>query len=154
MLTLPRGATVVKPCQRTAELYDLTAKLLIGEGRCERQNPLLRESQYDTVVNKTPLSYKANRMIGGVAPSLYLSKLQKHEQVKMDDASMDGILLTHAIEPGLLRADDFHGFYAARKQALLALIVQVMGKPVLQVEPRAATTINDDEAELGEAQQA
>ena len=31
---------------------------------------------YDTVINKTPLSYRTNRIIGGVAPSLYLAKLE------------------------------------------------------------------------------
>ena len=56
------------------------------------------------------------------------------KQVKIDDAAMDSILLTHAIEPSLLRADDFHGFYAARKLALLALIGRAMGKTVQQVE--------------------
>ncbi len=31
---------------------------------------------YDTVINKTPLSYRTNRIIGGVAPSEYLAKLE------------------------------------------------------------------------------
>ncbi len=89
-------------------------------------------------------------MIGGVAPSAYLAKLQKHEQVKMDDAAMDGILQTHAIEPGLLRSDDFHGFYATRKQALLVLIGHAMGKTVQQTEsnaPGAIGTYDEDEEE-------
>lgn len=93
---------------------------------CEKQG--ISRNLYNTVVNKTPLSYKANRMIGGVAPSAYLSKLQKHEQVQIDDDTMNGILKSHAIDPVRLRQDDFHGFYAARKQALLALIGQAMGK--------------------------
>ena len=32
---------------------------------------------YDSVINKTPLAYKTNRKIGGSAPSLYLTRLQK-----------------------------------------------------------------------------
>lgn len=115
---------------------------------CEKQNPAINRKQYNTVVNKTPLSYKANRMIGGVAPSVYLRKLQKHEQVKIDDKAMDNILQTHAIEPTLLRADDFHGFYTARKQALLMLIGRAMGKPVQQPETGptvAAITEDGDE---------
>lgn len=95
---------------------------------CEKQG--ITRKEYNTAVNKTPLSYKANRMIGGVAPSTYLAKLQSHKQVQMDDAAMDAILRTHAIAPDRLRADDFHGFYAARKLSLLALIGQAMGKAV------------------------
>jgi hypothetical protein len=93
---------------------------------CEKQG--ISRNLYNTVVNKTPLSYKANRMIGGVAPSAYLAKLQKHEQVQIDDEAMNGILKSHVIDPERLRMDDFHGFYAARKQALLTLIAQAMGK--------------------------
>ncbi|MGF6570034.1 hypothetical protein ABH945_002145 [Paraburkholderia sp. GAS333] len=115
---------------------------------CEKQG--ISRKQYNTVVNKTPLSYKANRMIGGVAPSVYLSKLQKHDQVKIDDDAMDDILKTHAIEPRLLRSDDFHGFYANRKQALLSLIGNAMGKPIQQTEGNStivAATEDDEEVE-------
>lgn len=121
---------------------------------CEKQKPPISRGQYNTVVNKTPLSYKANRMIGGVAPSVYLSKLQKHEQVKIDDTAMDSILKTHAIEPSLLRADDFHGFYTARKQALLVLIGRAMGKTVQQLETGSTAAIvaedEDDAQEEGQ----
>lgn len=118
---------------------------------CEKQG--ISRKQYNTVVNKTPLSYKANRMIGGVAPSVYLGKLQKHDQVKIDDTAMDAILQTHAIEPHLLRSDDFHGFYASRKQALLVLIGQAMGKPAQQAEASSAVAAaaEDDEEEVQEA---
>ncbi len=50
---------------------------------------------YNTIVNKTPISYKANRMIGGVAPSKYLEKIQNNKQVLLDDAEMDAILESH-----------------------------------------------------------
>lgn len=110
---------------------------------CEKQG--IPRSRYNTVVNKTPLSYKANRMIGGVAPSLYLAKLQSHEQVKIDDTAMDVILKTHAIEPSLLRANDFNGFYAARKQALLGLITKAMGKTLSPQYEAALTQVTADE---------
>lgn len=118
---------------------------------CEKQG--ISRRHYNTVVNKTPLSYKANRMIGGVAPSVYLSKLQRHEQVKIDDTEMDNILRSHAIEPALLRADDFHAFYAARKQALLVLIGEAMGKPIQQQVDTglSMTAAHDDEDEGQEA---
>jgi hypothetical protein len=131
-----------------AELDDEEVKLdihhIFPQDWCEKQG--ITRKVYNTVVNKTPLSYKANRMIGGVAPSLYLAKLQRHEQVKFDDAAMDAILRSHAIDPALLRADDFHAFYAARKQALLALITQAMGKGVQVVDAAEAASPEEDDA--------
>ncbi|HEU4583697.1 MAG TPA: hypothetical protein VFS67_35815, partial [Polyangiaceae bacterium] len=32
---------------------------------------------YDSIINKTPLAYRTNRIIGGAAPSEYLAKLEK-----------------------------------------------------------------------------
>lgn len=83
---------------------------------------------YDSILNKTPISYKANRMIGGKAPSKYLNDLQNHKTVLMDDMGMNKILATHFIDPELLRADDFEAFIDARQQQLLKIISRVMGK--------------------------
>ncbi len=41
---------------------------------CKRQG--IKPAVYDSIINKTPLSYRTNRIIGGVAPSEYLSKLE------------------------------------------------------------------------------
>ena len=41
---------------------------------------------YNSILNKTPISYKANRMIGGKAPSDYLLQIQKHPTVQLSDA--------------------------------------------------------------------
>lgn len=112
---------------------------------CEKQG--IEKKQYNTVVNKTPLSYKANRMIGGVAPSVYLAKLQRHEQVKIDDEAMDAILQTHAIQPSLLRSDDFQRFYAARKMALQVLIGRAMGKAIHQADAILGLSAEDDDGE-------
>lgn len=83
---------------------------------------------YDSIVNKTPLSAKTNRKIGGRAPSAYLVKVQK--DAGADDARMDELLLSHVIDPSRLRADDFKGFFEARERALLQRIERAMGKPV------------------------
>ncbi|MEG1565048.1 MAG: DUF262 domain-containing protein, partial [Bacteroides sp.] len=77
-----------------AEDVALDIHHIFPQAWCENES--IPRKQYNTVVNKTPLSYKANRMIGGVAPSSYLAKLQKHEQVKIDDDAMDAILRSHA----------------------------------------------------------
>jgi hypothetical protein len=86
---------------------------------------------FDAIVNKTAVSYKANRMIGGHAPSKYLAQIQGHVQVQLADAPMDAILQSHLIEPSHLRADDFQAFYAARKTSLLRLVEGAMGKAPL-----------------------
>lgn len=90
----------------------------------------VRRPVYDSVVNKTPISYKANRMIGRKAPSKYLIALQTHIQVKMTDNEMNRVLSTHSIPFAPLRSDDFWGFYSGRKNALIKLIEKAMGKSV------------------------
>lgn len=97
---------------------------------CEAQG--IQPKVYDSIINKTPISYKANRMIGGDAPSAYLAKLQSHDQVQLDNDEMDAILSEHFIPTGRLRADDFHGFFDERKRLLMGLIEQAMGKRSLQ----------------------
>lgn len=56
-------------------------------------------------------------MIGGRAPAEYLSQIQTHQQVGLDDAEMDIILRSHFIEPSLLRQDGFDAFFADRKNS-------------------------------------
>ena len=58
---------------------------------------------FNSIVNKTAISYKANRMIGGKAPSKYLTQIQQHAQVQLDDAPMDDILRSHLIDPAHLK---------------------------------------------------
>ncbi|MCA9093328.1 MAG: DUF262 domain-containing protein [Planctomycetaceae bacterium] len=93
---------------------------------------------YDTVINKTPLSYRTNRIIGGVSPSKYLARLQqgktlpdgKIETPPISSDLLDSYLRTHCIDPGLLRNDDFEAFLQARRGSLLALISSVTGHQV------------------------
>jgi hypothetical protein len=105
---------------------------------------------FNAIVNKTAISYKANRMIGGSAPSKYLAQLQGHAQVKLDDTAMDSILKSHVIDPTLLRADSFQQFYAARKAALLAIVERAMGKTSSEATAIVADDDEGDEEE-GEA---
>lgn len=97
---------------------------------CQAQNiPIQR---YDCILNKTPLSYKANRKIGGDAPSIYLDKIQREPNVRLDNAAMDELLRSHAISPSLLRADDFDRFLNGRSNQLCKLIERAMGKSVIE----------------------
>ena len=85
---------------------------------------------YDSIVNKTPLTRRTNRIIGGAGPREYLSRLV--EQGAIDAATLDECLGSHLIEQKLLRTQDFVGFYRTRKEALLGLIAQAMGKSAEQ----------------------
>lgn len=93
---------------------------------CEAQG--IKPATYNSVINKTAISYKANRMIGGKAPSSYLKSVQDHAQVQMGDDAMNAILESHFIAPESMRDDDFEQFFTQRQQSLLAIIVQAMGK--------------------------
>jgi hypothetical protein len=47
---------------------------------------------YDSIINKTPLTYRTNRIIGGNAPNVYLRKLRQNQGI--DEARQGQILLT------------------------------------------------------------
>jgi hypothetical protein len=57
---------------------------------------------YNSVINKTPISARTNRQIGGRAPSKYLSAVEKAAGVSRE--RMDEILHSHCIAPELLPA--------------------------------------------------
>ena len=90
----------------------------------------IKPAVYDSIINKTPLSYTTNRVIGGAAPSAYLDRLQVGgvETPPIDQSKLDGFLQTHLIDPGPLRADDFDAFMRMRKQALFKLIKEATGQ--------------------------
>lgn len=96
---------------------------------CEQQG--IPPARYNSILNKTPISYKANRMIGGKAPSAYLQQLQNHQGVSLDERGMDAILETHGIDSESLRQDDFDGFLTSRQRILITKIEAAMGKQLL-----------------------
>jgi hypothetical protein len=102
---------------------------------------------YNSVINKTAISYIANRKIGGSAPSTYLHQLQNDKAVQLADKDMDAILRTHSINPERLRVNDFEGFLQERKAALLMLIEQAMGKQAIPTSEPAAEDTYDSEDE-------
>jgi hypothetical protein len=90
----------------------------------------IKPKVFDSIINKTPLSYRTNRMIGGVAPSEYLAKLQSGNQSNppIEPDRLDAYLSSHLIDPALLRTDAFDLFMADRQRRLLALIERATGK--------------------------
>lgn len=85
-------------------------------------------SQCDSIVNKTPLTARTNRSIGGRAPSQYLKSIEQSQG--LESAVLDTHVASHLIDPAALREDDFVQFYTARTEALLDAIERVIGKPV------------------------
>ena len=90
----------------------------------------IKPNVFDSIINKTPLSYRTNRIIGGVAPSEYLAKLEKGNEItpSIDRARLDAYLTSHLIDPSLLRSDSFDAFMVDRQKRLLTLIEQATGK--------------------------
>ncbi len=94
------------------------------------KNNGIKAELYDCVVNKTPLSVKTNRKIGGKAPSVYLANIQKDANIS--EERMDEILRSHVINESAMRSDNFDLFFQSRKNALLNRIEKAMGKPILR----------------------
>lgn len=93
------------------------------QGWC-RENGI-ESARCDSIVNKTPLTARTNRSIGGDAPSAYL------DRIEVPRKRLDEYLRTHLIDPAHLRANDFDGFFAARQSALLRVIREEMGKQIV-----------------------
>ena len=90
----------------------------------------IKPAIYDSIINKTPLSYRTNRIIGGIAPSEYLAKLEEGNSSSppISSEKLGTYLRSHLIDPALLRADAFDAFMDDRQKRLLGLIEQAMGK--------------------------
>ena len=96
------------------------------------KNHGIKPSVFDSIINKTPLSYRTNRIIGGVAPSEYIAKLENGNEATppIDCERLDAYLRSHLIDPALLRADKFDAFMVDRQKRLLGLIERATGKAV------------------------
>ena len=91
---------------------------------CERTSPRIPSRLYNSVVNKTPIDAKTNRIIGGRAPSSYLGRLKQDISPDL----LDSVLGAHWLEPNHLRMDDFASFFVARGESMLSLIGSAMGR--------------------------
>ena len=104
-----------------------------------------RSSQFNSIVNKTPLLGRTNRTIGGEAPSKYLESIEAwskqlsfdfdaDDAVAIKPVTMEEKLRSHLIPIDAFQADNFEEFFEKRKEALLKKIEAVMGKPVNREE--------------------
>lgn len=84
-------------------------------------------NRWNTVINKTPVYASTNRSIGGRLPSEYTLTMNKKG---LSDDQISTILISHKVNPELLRNDDFFAYTKDRATQLLNRIEVAMGKAV------------------------
>jgi hypothetical protein len=114
----------------------------------------IKPDVYDSIINKTPLSYRTNRIIGGIAPSAYIAKLEKGNEAtpSINPQKIDVYINSHLIDPEILRSDNFEAFMEDRQKRLLTLIEQATGKGAYAgtvPEEGEDVEIDEDTAEAG-----
>lgn len=113
---------------------------------CKKQN--IKPAVFDSIINKTPLSYRTNRIIGGSAPSEYLAKLEQGnaQTPPINSETLNAYVQSHLIDPSLLRADQFDAFMEDRQKRLLSLIEGAMGKTAYSgTEPEEGDDVMESE---------
>ena len=87
----------------------------------------IEPARCDSIINKTPLTARTNRSIGGRAPGDYLSRIATRDVPR---GVLDGYLQSHLVESAHVWANDFDRYFKARRSALLDAIRTAMGKPI------------------------
>lgn len=93
---------------------------------CEKQS--IPPQRFNSIINKTPITARTNRIIGGQAPSRYFPQVVRKAETTVDVVRSS--IESHLVDVDLLTADDFDAFYETRRSALLQLVIEAMGKPV------------------------
>ncbi len=86
------------------------------------------KTKWNSIVNKTPISARSNREIGGIAPHSYLGKLEKKGSVMPTE--LDDYIETHWIDHDLLRNNAFQDFIIDRSKKLLNAIEQATERTI------------------------
>ena len=86
--------------------------------------PSVPRSLYDSIINKTPIDARTNKIIGGNAPSRYLPRLKKGND------RVSQVLETHWLDSEILEADQFARCFVERGEAMLRLIGEAMDKAI------------------------
>ena len=99
---------------------------IFPKDHCEKQG--YPRSKWNSVVNKTPISYSTNREIGGVAPSQYLARIEHKGEVTA--SQLDEYLVSHFIDVKSARSDDFNTYFIDRASRILNAIENATGKKI------------------------
>lgn len=112
---------------------------------CEKKENAVSRDDYDSIINKTPLAGRTNRIVSGDAPSKYLERIKKN--VGVTDDEFIEILESHVVNPVLLHQNDFRGFFNDRKERILQRIEKAMGKPIMREQSisEEGEYLNDEE---------
>lgn len=119
---------------------------IFPQNYCEKME--YERAQWNSVINKTPIYARTNRIIQGAAPSKYLSSIERNHGVAPEN--LDKYLASHQIDVEAIRGDDFATYFEKRRQALLDLIERATGKPVSgrDEQPSADTATMFDMEEM------
>ena len=98
---------------------------IFPQSYCEKNK--FDKRKWNSIINKTPLSYKTNRKIGGNAPSKYLASLS----LNVSQEDLINYLQSHLINPVFLMNNDFDSFTANRAGCLLDAVENATGKKIL-----------------------
>ena len=92
---------------------------------CEQESvPRVPKPLYDSIINKTPIDARTNKIIGGNAPSRYLPRL------RVDNDWISQVLGTHWLDSEILEEDQFARCFVERGEAMLELIGRAMDKTI------------------------
>jgi hypothetical protein len=94
---------------------------------CEHER--IDRTKWNSIVNKTPIFARTNRIIGGKAPADYLIQMVKNSHVSSEQLVSN--INSHQTRYEYLQSNAFHTFFNERAKALLILIGKAMGKPIV-----------------------
>ncbi len=117
---------------------------------CEKHG--IERSRWNSVINKTPICARTNRIIGGWAPSKYLDSIVRNHN--SNEEELDESLRSHQIDVEAIKADDFETYFGKRRNALLDLIENATGKTVggrEELMPEVMTDADKEEMSSNES---
>jgi hypothetical protein len=100
----------------------------------------IQPQKYNSILNKTPLSARTNRVIGGKAPSIYITALA--EIVGGDLGIVLNAITSHRVDSNNLLQNDFDSHMEFRAIELLFQVNTAMGKTTLE---GSITYVADDD---------
>lgn len=100
---------------------------------CIKENLGQNDDKWNSIINKTPLSAKSNRMIGGKSPGEYLKNIEKNME---DTSKLSKNLESHLISIKDIYSNNFDSYFIKRAKSILGLISNAMGKNISGLESK------------------